>query len=304
MAGFRGGGVNRRIQGSANASLLVASFRLHKAHVKCAFSGLAAMARSGRLAVTDSYNKCVIFFSADGNVVARVGAGKLRGPAGVCCRDDEWIVSDCGADKQRVVFYNADGGYVREFKTAPGIAEPGSVAASERYIAVAAANAPRIVLYRPTDGAPLCDITTTVTEKDTRFLDFTRYQAPSPTDFIQPENCVFDSDDNLYVTFGSAARFLKVYNSKGECGNQFGQWQAATGLHFSPTGKLLIADREDRSVDIKTKNGEAIRDGALNPVTGLNLYPHHMAVLPGNLVVVTVSQNMFSLPDLVQIFQL
>ena len=301
MAGYRGTQSQHRRKKGQNSSLLTASFTLDNVNIKHTFSGLAVMSAE-KMAATDSYNKCLILFSANGTVTSRVGKGKLRGPMSVTTNRNEWLVSDSGVDKRRVVVYDDTGRYLREFPTI-GISQPGPISASDCFVAVIDMDSPKIVIYN-TNGTKFSQITTTLTEKDNRFQEFTSYEMPPPTDFINPESCAFGSDDKLCVTFGAAVHIIKCYQSTGEYIGEMEQWKSACGIHITARGNILIADREDKKVDIRNISGNTVRDAVLSPATGLNLQPHHISVLEGNRIVLTVAPNMFSAPNIVQIFQL
>ena len=67
------------------------------------------------LIVCDSGNKCVRFFSPDGNIFKTIGAGRLRMPFDCVCHKDKVLVSDREAHLIKV--YNGNGNFLYEFGT-------------------------------------------------------------------------------------------------------------------------------------------------------------------------------------------
>lgn len=67
------------------------------------------------LIVCDSGNKCVRFFSPDGNIFKTIGAGRLRMPFDCVCHKDKVLVSDREAHLIKV--YNSNGNFLYEFGT-------------------------------------------------------------------------------------------------------------------------------------------------------------------------------------------
>ena len=69
----------------------------------------------GNLIVCDTGNKCVRFFSPDGNTFKTVGAGRLRMPFNCVCHKGKLFVSDREAHLIKV--YNSNGRFLYEFGT-------------------------------------------------------------------------------------------------------------------------------------------------------------------------------------------
>ena len=67
------------------------------------------------LIVCDSGNKCVRFFSPDGNIFKTIGAGRLRMPFDCVCHEGKVFVSDREAHLIKV--YNSNGKFLYEFGT-------------------------------------------------------------------------------------------------------------------------------------------------------------------------------------------
>ena len=304
MAGFGLKATTRKPQSRANtSSLCIASFNLNSVDYQTNFSGFCAVSVD-KMAVTDAYNKRVLFFNSSGKITGTAGLGKLRGPEGICYYDNKWIVSDSGVDKQRLVVYDDEdrGKFLRQFQTQDNT-EPGHIAVSPNLIAVLNMMSQSITVYDHT-GQIHARISPTLSEKDKRFQEYLLYEVEAPTDYISPERCAFDSDENLYVTFGTAASMVKVYTSKGEFVRQFGNWRSATALSVTPRGNVLVVDTEERKVDVLSREGDMIKQSLLSPANGLNLYPHHISVLDGNVIALTLSNDLFSSPNIIQLFQL
>ena len=69
----------------------------------------------GNLIVCDAGNKCVRFFSPDGNILRTVGAGRLRMPFNCLCFKGKVFVSD--RDAHVIKVYNSNGRFLYEFGT-------------------------------------------------------------------------------------------------------------------------------------------------------------------------------------------
>ena len=69
----------------------------------------------GNLIVCDAGNKCVRFFSPDGNIFKTVGAGRLRMPFNCLCFKGKVFVSD--RDAHLIKVYNNNGRFLYEFGT-------------------------------------------------------------------------------------------------------------------------------------------------------------------------------------------
>ena len=69
----------------------------------------------GNLIVCDAGNECVQFFSPNGNIFKKVGAGRLRMPFDCVCHKDKVFVSDREAHLIKV--FNSNGEFLYEFGT-------------------------------------------------------------------------------------------------------------------------------------------------------------------------------------------
>ena len=69
----------------------------------------------GNLIVCDTGNKCVRFFSPDGNIFKTIGAGRLRMPFDCVCHKGKVFVSD--RDALLIKVYNSNGRFLYEFGT-------------------------------------------------------------------------------------------------------------------------------------------------------------------------------------------
>ena len=69
----------------------------------------------GNLIVCDAGNKCVRFFSPDGNIFKTIGAGRFRMPFDCVCHKGKVFVSD--RDAHLIKVYNSDGKFLYEFGT-------------------------------------------------------------------------------------------------------------------------------------------------------------------------------------------
>ena len=69
----------------------------------------------GNLIVCDTGNKCVRFFSPDGNIFKTIGAGRLRMPFNCVCHKGKLFVSD--RDAHLIKVYNNNGRFLYEFGT-------------------------------------------------------------------------------------------------------------------------------------------------------------------------------------------
>ena len=69
----------------------------------------------GNLIVCDAGNKCIRFFSPDGNIFKTIGAGRLRMPFNCVCYKGKVFVSDREAHLIKV--YNSNGRFLYEFGT-------------------------------------------------------------------------------------------------------------------------------------------------------------------------------------------
>ena len=69
----------------------------------------------GNLIVCDAGNKCVRFFSPEGNIFKTVGAGRLRLPLDCVCHRGKLFVSD--RDAHLIKVYNSNGRFLYEFGT-------------------------------------------------------------------------------------------------------------------------------------------------------------------------------------------
>ena len=69
----------------------------------------------GNLIVCDTGNKCVRFFSPEGNIFKTIGAGRLRMPFDCVCYKGKLFVSDLDAHLIKV--YNSNGRFLNEFGT-------------------------------------------------------------------------------------------------------------------------------------------------------------------------------------------
>ena len=67
------------------------------------------------LIVCDAGNKCVRFFSPDGNIFKTIGAGRLRMPFNCVCHEGKLFVSD--RDAHLIKVYNRNGRFLYEFGT-------------------------------------------------------------------------------------------------------------------------------------------------------------------------------------------
>ena len=67
------------------------------------------------LIVCDTGNKCVRFFSPDGNIFKTIGAGRLRMPCKCVCHEGKLFVSD--RDAHLIKVYNSNGRFLYEFGT-------------------------------------------------------------------------------------------------------------------------------------------------------------------------------------------
>lgn len=125
----------------------------------------------------------------------------------------------------------------------------------------------------------------------------------SPDGMAVPENIAVDANNDLYVTFGSSSRQVYCYTEKGDLRGVFGDFQCPSGLWVTPTGNLIIADREDRSVHLYSNSGRPIQV-LINQGLGLNAYPHFVCLSKGNNIVLTATQDFFSYPDRIHVFKL
>ena len=69
----------------------------------------------GNLIVCDTGNKCVRFFSPEGNIFKTIGAGRLRMPFDCVCHKGKLFVSD--RDAHLIKVYNSNGRFLYEFGT-------------------------------------------------------------------------------------------------------------------------------------------------------------------------------------------
>ena len=69
----------------------------------------------GNLIVCDAGNKCVRFFSPEGNIFKTIGAGRLRMPFNCVCHEGKLFVSD--RDAHLIKVYNRNGRFLYEFGT-------------------------------------------------------------------------------------------------------------------------------------------------------------------------------------------
>ena len=69
----------------------------------------------GNLIVCDAGNKCVRFFSPEGNIFKTIGAGRLRMPFNCVCHEGKLFVSD--RDAHLIKVYNSNGRFLYEFGT-------------------------------------------------------------------------------------------------------------------------------------------------------------------------------------------
>ena len=69
----------------------------------------------GNLIVCDAGNKCIRFFSPDGNIFKTIGAGRLRMPFNCVCHKGKLFVSD--RDAHLIKVYNNNGRFLYEFGT-------------------------------------------------------------------------------------------------------------------------------------------------------------------------------------------
>ena len=69
----------------------------------------------GNLIVCDTGNKCVRFFSPEGNIFKTIGAGRLRMPFDCVCYKGKLFVSD--RDAHLIKVYNSNGRFLNEFGT-------------------------------------------------------------------------------------------------------------------------------------------------------------------------------------------
>jgi len=199
-----------------------------------------AVARDGRVFVTDSQRGDIVVMDPDGDAVARIGGGLVR-PTGIRIAGDTLYVTDTGV--HRVVEMDLGGNVIRAFGDhGAGGGEfnfPIGIAVSESLFVVDALNYRVQVLdRRGSFGSSIGEIGNVAGR------------------FAGPKAIAFDSDRNIYVTdalmdnvqiFDHAGSLLLVF---GRQGSRDGEFLSPSGIDIDRDDHIYVVDALNRRIQV------------------------------------------------------
>ena len=212
-----------------------------------------AVARDGRVFVTDTAGRRVFVFDPTGKSVSFIGengAGKIAKPVGVAV-DNHGTAFVADATLKRVFGYAPDGrlaiaiGREGELQNPSGL----TIDRERHYLYVADAKRHQVLCYSSTDG-------TFVREIGKRGME--------PGEFNFPTNLATDREGRLYVTdtlnfrvqvFDSSGAFLK---SIGSHGDGPGHLNRAKGVGVDSEGHIYVADTSFNNFQIFDGDGKIL----------------------------------------------
>ena len=212
-----------------------------------------AVARDGRVLVTDTAARRVFAFNPDAKTVTFVGEsgpGKLTKPIGVGA-DDEGKVFVADGTLNRVFGYAPDGtlalamGHEGELKGPSGLA----VDRLHNRVYVADVAMHHILVYSSVDGA---------------LVKTLGQRGSEPGSFNFPTNLFVDKAGRLYVTdtmnfrvqiFDPDGRVLKVFGTQGDTG---GSLNRPKGVGVDSEGHIYVADSSFNNFQVFDREGQLL----------------------------------------------
>ena len=212
-------------------------------------------AAGSRVLVSDSVGACVYVFDAGGTMIAKLGAGLLKRPAGIAVGADGRVyVADVGA--HQVLLLDSAGAEITrlgERGTEPGTFNyPTNLALDrEGRLYVSDTLNFRVQVFGP-DLKPIRQI---------------GRQGDLPGYFAQPKGIAIDPDGNVYVVdaqFEAVQLFSpegQLLLSVGREGRGPGEFWLPAGIHIDPKGRVWIADSYNQRVQVFQYLGDGVGAG-------------------------------------------